>query len=119
MRESAAIARIRIFRRAGYELHLPGSGHQKDIAEIRMSRSAEMGMAEADDGLVLPTIAGAVLIGLFLIYSVDIMRDIVCVRAELHSAERHAGTGEGMTHSVGSYHRVNIRRGALRRCRKA
>ena len=65
-----------------------------------MPCSAEMRMAEADDGAVLMLVAGTVFIRARLINSIDVMRNGIGVRTYLYNAKRSTGTGECMSHPV-------------------
>ena len=59
-----------------------------------MPCSAEMRMAEADDGAVLMLVAGTVFIRARLINSIDVMRNGIGVRTYLYNAKRSTSTGE-------------------------
>ncbi len=106
--ESLAISGIGIFRSSGNKLNLSGPGHDQDVAEIGMAGAAEMGVAEADYGLVVVLVAGAVFIGARLVFPLDVMGDHICVRGQLHPSERNAGPGEGMAHPGGADERIDI-----------
>ena len=71
--------------RSGIQFQFAGSRHNQDIAEVGMSGSAEMRMAEPDDTAVLMLIAGTIFIGTRLILAIHVMRDRVRVRAQLTS----------------------------------
>ena len=116
--ETAAEPAVRIVRRAGIELQLSGSWHYENIPEVRMTCAAEMGVAESDDRGIVVTVAGAGLINHRLVLSVNIVGDRVGVRAELDSAERHAGPGEGVTHTICADKRIHIAGFGLRRDRE-
>ena len=73
--EALAVAGIRIFFRTGRQLQRAGLGHDQDVAQVGVARAAEMGMAEADDGVVLILVAGAVIVGTGLVLAVDVVRD--------------------------------------------
>ncbi len=89
--------------------------HNQHVAEIAMASTAEVGMAEPHDGGVMILIACAIGIDLGLVSAINVMRYGVGLRAELYDAERRAGTREGVTHAIGAYHRVDIRRHPLLR----
>ena len=76
--------------RSGIQFQFAGSRHNQDIAEVGMSGSAEMRMAEPDDTAVLMLIAGTIFISTRLILAIHVMRDRVRVRAQLDQSERHA-----------------------------
>ena len=73
-----------------------------------MARSTEMGVAESYDRRVVIAVAGTGLVDHRLILSINIMRNSVGVRAELHATERHACSGESVTHSVCADKGINI-----------
>ena len=98
--ESGTIAAVRIISRTRVDLQFSGEGHQQNITEVGMPRSAEMGMAEADDGTVFMLVAGTVFIRARLINSIDVMRNGIGVRTYLYNAKRSTSTGECMSHPV-------------------
>ena len=108
MTETLAVTFLRLFRRSGHQLDLTGSGHEQDIAQVRVSGAAEMRMAEAHDGGVVVLVAGAVFIGARLIDAFDVVGNHFCVGRELHAAEGDAGSGEGMPHPGGADKRIHI-----------
>ena len=73
-----------------------------------MSRTAEVGVAEADDGCVVVLVAGAVFVNLLLVCAVDVVRDGVRIGAELHDTEGCARSGEGVSHTVSTNHRIHV-----------
>ena len=73
-----------------------------------MAGAAEVGVAEAHDGLVAVLVAGAVVIDARLILSIDIVGDGVRVGTHLHAPEGVACARKGVPHAVGPDHRVNI-----------
>ena len=79
----------------------------QDIAEVGMSGSAEMRMAEPDDTAVLMLIAGTIFIGTRLILAIHVMRDRVRVRAQLDQSERHASPRKRMSHPVCPDNRIH------------
>ena len=106
MAESGTIAAVRIIGRTGIDLQFPGERHQQDIAEVGMSCSTEMRMAEADDGTVLMLVACTVFIHARLIDTVDVVRNGIGIRTYLYDAEWGAGTRKCMSHPVCSDDRV-------------
>ena len=108
MAEARAVAAVGIVGGAGMELHLAGEGHQQDVAHVGVAGAAEVGVAEAHDGLVAVLVAGAVVIDARLVTAVDVVGDGVRVGTHLHAPEGVARAGEGMPHAVGPDHRVNI-----------
>ena len=90
------------------ELQRAGGRHQQDIAQIGMSRTTQVGMAETDDSRVTVSIAGAVFVGFALVASAHVVGDGVGIGAELHQSEGGAGTGEGVPHAVGTDDWVHV-----------
>ena len=108
VRETAAVAAVRIVARAGIQFQRAGGRHQQDISEIGVARSAEMRVAEAYDCRVRIAVAGAIFIDTRLVFAVHIVRDGVRVRAQLNPAERHARARKSVSHTVGSDERIDI-----------
>ena len=99
MAEAAAVALFRMISRAGIEVQGPGGGHQQDVPEVGMSRSAEMGVGKTYDGRIVITVTCAEGINLRLVFPCDIVGNRVRVGTHLHASERHAGTREGVSHA--------------------
>ena len=74
-----------------------GDGHQEHVSVIQHSGSAQVSVAEADDGVVGIMIAGAALPGVH-----------PGIGAELHHAERSRGSGKSMAGKIRSDHRINV-----------
>ena len=104
--ESGTIAAVRIISRTRVDLQFSGEGHQQNITEVGMPRSAEVGMAEADDGTVFMLVAGTVFIHARLIDTVDVMRNGIGIRTYLYDTKRSAGAGKCMSHPVCSDDRI-------------
>ena len=80
MREALSIATVGVVFCAGVEHQRSRLGHQHDVAQVRMTCSAEMGVREANDGIVGVLIAGTVLIDLPLIAPVNVLGNGVSLR---------------------------------------
>ena len=106
--EARAVAAVGVVGGAGIELYLASEGHQQDVAHVGVASAAEVGVAEAHDGLVAVLVAGAVVIDARLVAAVDIVGDGVRVGTHLHAPEGVARAREGVSHAVGPDHRVNI-----------
>ena len=106
--EALAVAFIRVFRRARGEPDFPRSGHQQDVAQVRVARPAEMRVRKAHDGAVFILVAGAVLVGARLVGSLDVVGNHFRVGRQLYSAKRYAGSGEGVSHSGGADEGIDI-----------
>ena len=105
--ETLAVASVGVVGGAGVELCLTTVRHDEDVAQVAVSRSAEMGVAEAHDTAVAVLVAGAVVIHSWLIHPIDVVGDGVGVGTQLHKAVREAGSGEGVPHAVGADKHVN------------
>ena len=73
-----------------------------------MSRAAEMRVTESNDGLILILISRAVLINLFLIFSIFLVQERVRVRTELNHSERNRCAGKCVSHSLRTGERLDI-----------
>ena len=107
VRETRTVAAVRVGCRSGIQFQFAGSRHNQDIAEVGMSGSAKMRMAEPDDTTVLMLIAGTIFISTRLILAIHVMRDRVCVRTQLNQSERHASPRKRMPHPVRPDNRVH------------
>ena len=108
VREAAAVAAVRVVRRAGVKSQRSRGRHQEDVAQVGVSSAAEVGVAEPDDRRVRIAVAGAIFIDTRLVFAVHIVRDGVRVRTKLDSAERHARPRKSVSHSVGADERIYI-----------
>ena len=115
--ETLAVTSVGIVLRPGIELKGAGLGHNQDVAKIGMPRTAQMGMAEADYGIVGILVAGAIVICPGLVLSRHVMGNGVGIRRELDGTERSAGSGETMAHAGRTDHRIDIT-GNLCSCRQ-
>ena len=113
--EARAVALVGVVGTAGVQLQRAGSRHQQQVAQVRMPRSAEVGVAEAHDSGVLVTVSGTISIRALLIHSVYVVGDGVCIGTELYPTERSAGSGKDVSHPVGSYQGIDIIRRLLGR----
>ena len=113
----ATVSAVGIIGRPGVQFYRPGSGHQEDIAQVRMAGSAEVRVAETHDRRVAVAVSSAVFIHFGLIFPAHIVRDGVRIGTQLHPAEGDTGTREGVTHPVRSdkgCHEGGVGRGRLR-----
>ncbi len=93
---------IPIFPLSTFHFPLPTDGHQQHIAVVGAAGAAEVGVAEAVDGVVRIVVATA---------SVPAVETSIWRR--LNHAKRHNGTGKRVSVAVGAHHGVNIRGQAL------
>ncbi len=108
VRVAGAVAGIGVSLRAGVEAYLACGGHDENVAEVGVAGSAEVGVAEADDGTVFMLVTSTILIYSRLINAIDVVRHSVGIGTELHDAERRAGSGEGVPHAVGADDGVDV-----------
>lgn len=113
--EARAVALVRVVGPAGVQFQRAGGWHQQQVAQVRVPRSAEVGVAEAHDGGVLVTVSGTIGIRALLIHSVYVVGDGVCIGTELYPAEGSAGSGKDVPHPVGPYQGIDIIRRLLGR----
>ena len=73
-------------------------GHQQHVTVILAAGTAEVGVAEAEDGVVAVVVAAAA------VPSAE-----TCIGRGLYLSEGHDGAGEGVTVAVGSHQGVDIR----------
>ena len=98
--ETRAVACIGVGLCTRIELDFSRDRHHQDIAQIGVSRAAEMGMAKTHDGAVFVLITSTILIHSRLINPIDIVWHSVGVGAELHDAERCIGTRKSVPHTI-------------------
>ena len=67
-----------------------------------MAGAVEMGMAEANDGVVEILVTGAIAVNIRVVFAILLIRNGVGIGAELHKPERDTGAGEGMAHLLGA-----------------
>ena len=96
---AAPVALFGPVRRARVQMQGADGGHKQHVAQVGMSRAAEVRVGKAHDGGVVPAVSRAEGIHLRLILPRHVVRDRVGVGANLHAAERHAGAGEGVPHT--------------------
>ena len=65
-----------------------------------MAGTAEVGVAETYDAAILMLIAGAILVGARLVFTVYVVRYGIRIRTELHESEGYASARECMSHSI-------------------
>ena len=106
--ETRAVALVGVVGTAGVQLQWAGGRHQQQVAQVRVPRSAEVGMAETHDGGVLITVSGTIGIRALLIHSAYVVGDGVCIGTELYPAEGSTGSGKDVPHPVGPYQGIDI-----------
>ena len=84
------------------KLQRTGFGHDQEVAQVGMSCTVEMGMAEADYGLVVILVTGTVPVNRRIVFTVHVIRDGIGVGAELDEAKGDACPGKGMPHFAGA-----------------
>ena len=92
---------------AGLQLQLPDGRHYQEIAEIAVSRAAEMRVREPDYLLVVVLIARAVFVRVRVVFAVYVVRLLVSVGGKLHRPERQGGTGKRVTHFLRTDQRID------------
>ena len=65
-----------------------------------MAGTAEVGVAETYDAAILMLIAGSILVGARLVFTVYVVRYGIRIRTELHQSEGYASPRERMSHSI-------------------
>ena len=58
-----------------------------------MAGTAEVGVAETYDAAILMLVAGAILVGTWLVFTVYVVRYGIRIRTELHESEGYAAPG--------------------------
>ena len=107
MAEARSIARERLVDGARIEPHVAGDWHHEYITEIRMSRSGKMRVREPKNRRVPILVSGRP--GIALLEMADLR-----IRAELHHAERHDGTGKSVSVVLRADERINRRHSRIR-----
>ena len=83
----------------GMAVRLAHDGHQRDVAQIGMTRAAEVGVTEARDGIVIVLVAGAVRVGLAGVFSIIVVHlQMLRIGAGLDHAERNRGSRKSVAH---------------------
>ena len=108
--ETLAVAPVGVIGCAWVELRLTTVRHDENIAQVAVSRSAEMGVAEAHDAAVAVLITGTVVIDTRLINPVDVVRNGIGVGTQLHKAVGETGSGKGVPHTVGADKNIDMLR---------
>ena len=108
MAEARPIPFFRPLGTSGIQFKVAGSGHDQYVAQVGMSRAAEVSVAETYDCLISILVSGAIFIGVFLISACYVVRHRVGVGAQLHESERSTCSGEGVPHAVGAYDWIYI-----------
>ena len=114
MRKGGAETGRRICFRARLELQFADGRHDQEIAEIRMSCSAEMRVRESDDRAVVILIPGAVFVRLLVVLPADVVRLLVGVGRKLHRPEGHRRARVRVTHLLRADKWVNVADEVLR-----
>jgi hypothetical protein len=65
-------------------------------------------MAETYNRRIRISVTGTIFIDFRLIFSIDVIRNRIGVGTQLDRTERNAGAGKSMSHSIGTYERVDI-----------
>src|SRR5579863_1639513 len=73
-----------------------------------MTRTAEMGMAEPYDGLVIILVPGAIFIDIGVVFPVLLIGDRIGIRAQLDHPEGRSSAWIDMTHARGADDRADI-----------
>ena len=102
MAESGPVPAVGVGCRAGGQLNFSGARHQQYVAKVGMSGAAEMCVAESHDGGVVVLVACTIVIGAWLVFPIDIVRNGVGIGGELHTSEGNAGPGEAVSHARGA-----------------
>ena len=114
VRVTRTVAGIRIVFCTGVQAQFAGLGHDKNVTQVAVSGTAQVGMAETNDGGIVILVSGTIRINFGLVLTIDILRNGVGFRAELDYTERCAGSGEGVPHSGSTNHWINVTRPHLR-----
>ena len=72
---------------AGVKFQFTGCRHNEDIPQIGMSRTIEMGMAEAYNGRVIVPVTCTIFIDFLLIDSIDVVRNGIGIWTELDNSK--------------------------------
>ena len=102
---------ITVFRMIGgtwIQFQFSCSRHNEDVTQIRMSCTIEMRMTETYNGRIIITISSTIFINLLLIYTIQIMRNGICIRTQLNNPERYTSTRKSVSHSVCTDNRIDI-----------
>ena len=99
VRVAGAVAVVGVVGRAGIEAERPHLRLYQQVAQVSVSRAAQVCVAESDDSAVLVAIAGTVVVGAGLVASIYVVGNGVGVGTQLHDAEGGAGTGERVPHA--------------------
>ena len=102
VREALTITSIGILRCAGIQLQGTRLGHDEQVAQVGMARTAKVGMTEAHDGIVGMLIPSTVLVNASLIMTINAVRNGVGIGRQLHDAKGGTGSWEGVSHSLGA-----------------
>ena len=80
MTETGAVSLVRSTGSSGIQLQLTCGGHNQNITQIRLSRTTQMGMAESHNCRIMILISGTIFIRIFLISSIYVVRNRICIR---------------------------------------
>ena len=81
VRETRAVAAVRVLSCSRVGADTSCCGHNQDIAQIRVARATQMSMTEAYNSLIVMLITGTILVNFTLIVSVHVVRDGIRLRA--------------------------------------
>jgi len=73
-----------------------------------MSCTAEMGMAETNNGFIVVLITGTIAVNIRVVFPVLFVRDGIGIRTKLYHPERDTGPGKSMPHFLGADERIYI-----------
>lgn len=80
MAEARSVTAVRIVGCSGKEFVCPHGWHNHHVAQVGVASTAEMRVAETDDGGIGVLVARAILVGTRLIYPVDVVRNRIRIR---------------------------------------
>ncbi len=115
VRKPASVARLRIGFGAGTELQRAHGRHHQQVAQVGMTRTTEMRVAEADDGGIVVLVAGAIFVNAAVVLAVIVVLNGVSIGTELHRAKRDGRTRKGVPHALCARHRIYVLNEILRR----
>lgn len=106
--ETLTVATIGIGGGTWIELRLAGVRHDEDVAEVAMPSTAEMSVTESNNAAVAVLVTGTIVVGTWLIHTIDIVRNGVRIGTQLHETVWIARPWEGVSHAIGTNKRIDI-----------